>query len=355
MHLGLRYLPDVSILFICGLISDGWSSNLPSLIKNTVFIGYGDGYIEYQPAYQLQERNINTPKVNRLLGLMEETFGGSKQVVYVDVEKRIFTDSQGKRLRHVDILLLFNSKIIFGIDDEFTSQLYDVLTSGFHVSNLKNFFSMSSYLIDSSKFITCQAMMALKEKYKNNKRMTYYLNLFFPETGVVESLDDIYQLIVGYKNKGIVFKLDKGVCGEGVVVLTKDILAEIDENSLVGIAFEKVLGKAGSLHDLQTLIGHNKVIWQEYIDSPVNEIGLPLVLSNQGSYRIGGYGYYLTNADKSRLASIFSVVDQHWLFANISKESEEIFEKILTELIEKRRFIQTEKGEKATKTLAVGL
>ena len=190
-----------------------------------------------------------------------------------------------------------------------------------------------SYLLVESKTNTAEAVNQLKEKYKFDAKMMYYLDLFLVNGGLINGVDELISLFNKNKDKGIVLKLAEGDGGSGVFIISvKDIQRVLElhaENNDQGVYLEP-LKKYKRLYD-EFALGM-VISWQEYIP-PENVLVEQCIQFFNNEKLLPAYTTSEIIDIPRYVGSLYEAESIDSLFSELDSEAKDYYVKIVRELM----------------------
>ncbi len=291
---------------------------------------------QYQPSYRVQILNSQYTKFNDIAYLLNTRHGNpDNHLVEINTQTGdLFINKQTYNANQHNLDAIFSSKAFLSINKKNGDEILEVFSHQYQVRfNLLNDATISKRL--ESKSNTCQAMLDLKQTYQDDPKMSYYLNLYFPNTGFVKSADHLKVLMHEYKQKGIVFKLDEGSGTNNVFVASQPILEKLLTHSEPLNIISDRLTDIKDIAELNQAIEKKELIWQEYFDIDFNELNFLLFKNNEKLYKIGTVAFCLYHNNHSH-GSYYTTANKKQIFSHIAPDAFDYFERIAHLLFERK-------------------
>ena len=311
-----------------------------SIISEMNFTVVGDYSYQYQPSYNVSFLDANAHYFNHIVYRLHDKYNQNSSLLFsLDVDKQVLHAKGQVADVEESLLALVDKKPLYGLAPAFYNSVTGHLENQYSIT-VNAFYERRKCEALHSKRNTAEAMKLLADNYKDDRVMSFYIKKFFPDTGVVESVD-LLELVGQHQQTGIVFKFDEGECGECVSIIDPDKVKNLTDNQSIKKYIASTTRVFETVEDIDNAIKSNKLIWQELLaskDGNKLELGAPFYHVEDNQYKLGKTCQY-TVFNQYKVASEFTRQGHRHFFTEISSDALEYFERIVNELMVAKVFL----------------
>ncbi len=316
------------IILLCIFISFyTHSESYINLLNSVNYVTNGYDSLHYPTNFNTIILDSNNSKFNKIVYLLNKR----NKIIEINLNENTISGNQSLIQTTGDLQYYLTGNKISGVNGGWVDHAIHLIESRFNLP-IKNLTHKDTSQLLESKSNTCQAMLTIRNKYQHDKKMLEYIDLFFPETGFINSLDDIETLMTSKKDKGFVIKYDRGDSTMNVLVLPPEKLQNYKTAEDILFAVANRYASITSMDEAFRALSDQTLIWQEYIETHDKEMGFLYYITKDNQLAFGGL-------------STDSMKDSYWkashaapkshiaLFNAIDDEAFSYFDTLINELI----------------------
>lgn len=274
--------------FIFIYFSFSYSNHL-ELFNSINYITTANNFLNFQTNFKTVIIDSRNKKFKKMVYLLNK----KSNVIEIDIKNQLIWNNKLPIKTKAEMEKSLTGNQVSGFPNSLIDEAVNLLEHrfGVHMNIINN---LKTYELLDSKTNTCKAMLKLKEKYADDTKMKHYLNLFFPDTGFIHSIEDIEDLLQTKKHTGLVIKLDRGILSANVLILPPSKLQQFTSARQVVMAIANRFHSLQSSEEVLQAMSNTEFIWQEYIDIQNNEMRALYYVTPNNQLEFEGYSSNLT-------------------------------------------------------------